>query len=44
MSKEVFNTARSLYDMAGFVLTKEKPNNEWSDVEIIEQKMEPTLI
>jgi len=38
------DTARSLYDKAGFVLTEEKPNNEWSDIEIIEQKMELKLI
>ena len=37
------DTARHLYDKAGFVLTEEKPNNEWSNVEIIEQKMELNL-
>ena len=31
--------ARTLYNNAGFVLTEEKVNNEWSNVEIIEQKM-----
>jgi GNAT superfamily N-acetyltransferase len=35
--------ARHLYDKAGFVLTEEKPNNEWSSVEITEQKMVLTL-
>ena len=35
--------ARHLYDKAGFVLTEEKPNNDWSSVEIIEQKMELKL-
>ena len=38
------DTARSLYEKAGFVLTEEKPNNEWSGFEIIEQKMELKLI
>jgi len=37
------DTARHLYDKAGFVLTEEKPNNEWSNIEIIEQKMELSL-
>ena len=37
------DTARHLYDKAGFVLTEEKLNNEWSTVEIIEQKMELLL-
>ena len=32
--------ARTLYDKTGFVLTEEKANNEWSNVEIVEQKME----
>jgi GNAT superfamily N-acetyltransferase len=32
--------ARALYDKAGFVLTEEKTNNEWSRAQIIEQKME----
>ena len=32
--------ARRLYDKAGFILTEEKPNHEWSSVEIVEQKME----
>lgn len=32
-------SARTLYDRAGFVLTKEKLNTEWSDKEIIEQEM-----
>ena len=36
--------ARRLYDKAGFVLTEEKPNREWSSVEIIEQKMEMELV
>jgi N-acetylglutamate synthase-like GNAT family acetyltransferase len=31
--------ARTLYDKAGFVLVEEKVNNEWSNVDIIEQKM-----
>ena len=35
--------ARRLYDKAGFVLTEEKPNQEWSIEEIIEQKMELRL-
>jgi GNAT superfamily N-acetyltransferase len=34
------DTARRLYNKAGFILTEEKANNEWSSVEIIEQKME----
>ena len=38
------DTARSLYDKVGFFLTEEKPNNEWSSVVIIEQKMELKLI
>jgi len=37
------DTARRLYDKAGFILTEEKPNNEWSSVEITEQKMELSL-
>jgi len=37
------DTARHLYDKTGFALTEEKPNNEWSSVEIIEQKMELKL-
>jgi len=32
--------ARHLYEKAGFVLTEEMTNNEWSNVPIIEQKME----
>jgi GNAT superfamily N-acetyltransferase len=35
--------ARTLYDKAGFVLTEEKANNEWSSAQIIEQKMELRL-
>ena len=35
--------ARHLYDKAGFVLTEEKLNNEWSNAEIIEQKLELKL-
>ena len=35
--------ARHLYDKAGFLVTEEKPNNEWSSAEIIEQKMELRL-
>jgi len=35
--------ARHLYDKAGFVLTEEKPNNEWSSATLIEQKMELKL-
>jgi len=35
--------ARHLYDKAGFVVTEEKSNNEWSGTEIIEQKMELRL-
>lgn len=35
--------ARTLYDRAGFVVTEEKANHEWSSVVIIEQKMELTL-
>jgi len=34
------DSARSLYDKAGFVLTEEKQNLEWSSTPIIEQKME----
>ena len=37
------DAARHLYDKAGFVLTEEKSNNEWSKVEIIEQRMELKL-
>jgi len=37
------DAARWLYDKAGFALTEEKQNNEWSDAEIIEQKMELIL-
>lgn len=35
--------ARTLYDKAGFALTEEKVNREWSAVEIVEQKMELRL-
>lgn len=35
--------ARALYDKVGFILTEEKANNDWSSVEIIEQKMELKL-
>jgi len=35
--------ARRIYDRAGFVLTEEKVNHEWSSTEIIEQKMDLTL-
>jgi GNAT superfamily N-acetyltransferase len=35
--------ARTLYDKAGFVLTEEKVNTEWSDAQIIEQKMTLSL-
>ena len=31
--------AQHLYDKAGFVLTEETPNNDWSSVDITEQKM-----
>ena len=31
--------ARTLYEKVGFVLVEEKVNTEWSNVEIIEQKM-----
>jgi len=37
------DTARRLYDKVGFILTEEKSNNEWSSVEITEQKMELKL-
>ena len=37
------DAARHLYDKFGFVLAEEKPNHEWSSVEIIEQKMELRL-
>ena len=37
------DAARALYDKAGFVLTGEKVNNEWSSAQIIEQKMELRL-
>ena len=33
------DAARRLYDKAGFALTEEKSNKEWSNAEIIEQKM-----
>jgi len=35
--------ARTLYEKAGFVLIEEKINNEWSNIEIIEQKMTLTI-
>ena len=35
--------AKTLYEKAGFVLTEKQMNNEWSNVEIIEQKMELKL-
>jgi GNAT superfamily N-acetyltransferase len=35
--------ARTLYDKAGFIVTEEKVNNEWSSAQIIEQKMELRL-
>jgi len=35
--------ARRLYDKTGFVLSEEKENLEWSNVKIIEQKMELKL-
>jgi GNAT superfamily N-acetyltransferase len=35
--------ARTLYDKYGFILTEEKANNEWSNAEIIEQKLELKL-
>jgi GNAT superfamily N-acetyltransferase len=34
------DSARRLYDKAGFVLTEEKVNDKWSDVDILEQKLE----
>ena len=37
------DAARRLYDRTGFELTEEKPNNEWSSNEIIEQKMDLNL-
>ncbi len=37
------DSARALYDKAGFALTEEKINNEWGSAEIIEQKMELIL-
>ena len=37
------DSARRLYDKAGFVLTEEKSNTEWSDVEMTEHRMELRL-
>ena len=37
------NSARHLYDKTGFALIEEKSNYEWSNKEIIEQKMELIL-
>ena len=36
--------ARRLYDKLGFVLTEEKVNHEWSNMEIVEQKMELKIV
>ena len=36
--------ARHLYEKAGFVLTEEKPNHEWSSAEITEQRMDLRLL
>jgi N-acetylglutamate synthase-like GNAT family acetyltransferase len=37
------DTARDLYNKAGFILTDEKPNSEWSSTVITEQRMALTL-
>ena len=36
--------ARRLYDKAGFVQIEEKPNHEWSSVEITEQKLALSIV
>ena len=36
--------AMRLYDKVGFVLTEGKVNHEWSNTEIVEQKMELKIV
>jgi GNAT superfamily N-acetyltransferase len=37
------DAARRLYDKTGFLLTEEVPNHEWSNVEILEQRLDLKL-